>query len=132
MNATEPNFAALEINGFRGNLTLINVNIGTNLTINGDSKETNIFAMLHGHESYFANHSRSAPAVLFGSTKYAYGGGAVPIPNQGKADPQFILKMLAPLRSARPHPLMTLKSRLSDVRFFRVNVTNCMTDVHLR
>jgi Pectate lyase superfamily protein len=132
MNATKPNFAALEINGFRGNLTLINVNIGTNLIVDGDSKETNIFAMLHGYESYFANHSTSASAVLFGSTKYAYGGGAVPIPNQGKADPQFILKMLAPLRRARPHPLTALESGLSDVRFFRVNVTNCVTDVHVR
>ena len=79
MVATDPTFAALELNGFNGDVTLINANIGTNMTIAGESKQTNLFAMLHGQENYFTNKSASAHVVLFGSTKYTLGGGAIPI-----------------------------------------------------
>ncbi|MBV9470329.1 MAG: hypothetical protein JOZ57_13915, partial [Abitibacteriaceae bacterium] len=129
---TDPNFAAIETDDFRGNLTLLNVIVGTNIVVGGEGQKTNVFSMVHGNEGYFSNHSPQAHAVLYGSTKYTPGGGAMTTPNVGQADPDFILKMLAQLRHERPRPLANLKGGITDVRIFRVNVSNCLTDFHLQ
>ena len=122
---------AVEVNEFRGDLTIINAIFSTRLVINGASPAANVFCMAHGNEGYFNNRSTAAHAVLFGSTKFTPGGGALTIPGQGTADPAFVRKMLAQLRQQRPRPLTAVPGGITDVRVYRVNVANCPTDFHL-
>lgn len=131
MAVDDPHFAALEINDFRGDLSLLNVTIGTNLVVAGESKEANVLGVLHGTDDYFVNRSPAAHAALIAGTKYTAGGGATAIPKQGSAAPQWILKMLAQLRGERPRPLMPVKAGVTDVRFYRVTVSGGRTAIHL-
>ncbi len=130
-NADDPNFAALEFNGFKGDATLLNVNIGTNLTVAGDSRETRLLGMLHGGENAVVNRSTGAKVALLGGSQAKPDGSAAVIPNQGSAEPAFVLKMLEQLRTDRPRPLNALKGGVTDVRFYRVTVSGGQTGVHL-
>jgi hypothetical protein len=132
MAATDPDFAALEIDGFTGKFTLINVIVGTNVVITEKSKSAKVFSMNHGTEEYFKNRSDDTQAVALLSTKYTPGGGAVAIPDQGSADDDFILEMLAQLREEVPRPVFPLKKDLTDVRVHRVMVSNSTIGWHLK
>lgn len=131
MAATDPNFAAIAVNGFHGNLSLLGVIIGTQMVISGTSKDANVLVVGHGTDDYFFNRSTGAHALLYGSTRYTAGGGGVPIPNQGKVDPPFIRQMLMPLLRPRPHFMMGSLPGTTDVRFYRVTVTGGETGIRL-
>ncbi len=131
MAAKNPNFAALEFEDFKGVAALLNVNIGTNLTLSGDGSQTRLLGMLHGSENAVVNRSRDAKVLLLGGSQTLPGGSASVIPNQGIAEPAFVLKMLEQLRTERPHPLATLPGGITDVRFYRVTVSGGQTSVHL-
>lgn len=131
MPVEDPNFAALSFDGFRGDVSLLGVNIGTNLSISGKSDLTRLLGLLHGTESYFQNTSTGAQVAMFGSTKYTEGGGATPIPNQGQAEPKFVLQMLAQLRADRPRAPTALPVGITDARLHRVTVSGGQTGIRL-
>ena len=56
----------------------------------------------------------------------------VPLPDQGNAEPEWILSMLEQLRSDRPRALTAIPLEATDLRFYRVKVENCSTAIHLQ
>ena len=56
-------------------------------------------------EGYLTNNSPAAHVALLESMQYTKGGGGTPVPDMGKADVDFLRKMLAQTRSAKPKTL---------------------------
>ncbi len=80
---------------------------------------------------YLTNDSSAAHVALLQSMQYTQGGGGTPVPDMGKADPDFLRRMLAQTRSAKPKPLTTVPPEATDVRLYRVGVSNAQIGVHL-
>ncbi|MEO6908158.1 MAG: hypothetical protein ABI210_09740, partial [Abditibacteriaceae bacterium] len=118
----QPDFAALTINGFHGDVSLLGVIVGKKILVSGNSADMNVLAVLHGTDDYFMDKATAGEVALLDSTKYQNGGGGTPITDQGNADPNFVLKMLAQVRTTRPRPLTDLPRGVTDVRFYRVTV----------
>ena len=63
--------------------------------------------------------------------QYTAGGGGKPVPDVGKADADFLRRMLAQTRYANPKPLDPVAPDLTDVRLYRVGVYNAQIGIHL-
>jgi hypothetical protein len=138
LKAGEP---ALEFDDFSGSMAFLNVIfIGPNMKpapiiIRGEGKKTAVLALgaLVGiGEGYFANQSPYAHAALLEAFRYTPGGGAIRIPNIGQADAMFIHDMMRQTRMEKPQPLSHIPEGITDVRLFRVLVSQTQNGIHLR
>jgi hypothetical protein len=80
---------------------------------------------------YLTNNSPAARVALLESMQYTQGGGGAPVPDVGKADVDFIRKMLAQTRSTKPKPLDGVAPEATDVRLYRVGVANAQIGIRL-
>jgi hypothetical protein len=138
LEAGEP---ALELDDFSGSMTFLNVIFtGPNLkpapiVIQGEGKKTAVLALgaLVGiGEGYFENKSPYAKAALLEAFRYTPGGGATRIPNIGQADAMFIRNMMRQTRMEKPQPLSPVPEGKTDVRLFRVLVSQTQNGMQLR
>ncbi len=81
--------------------------------------------------NYLTNNSPGARVALLESMQYTQGGGGAPVPDVGRADVNFVRKMLAMTRSTKPKPLSVAGPEVTDVRLYRVGVYNAQTGIHL-
>lgn len=117
--------AALQFSGFKGQLafTLVSSN-GGNVRIVPPSAGTKLY--LNGFLTYdgkvdFGGAAMQGEAVVDHPKAFRKdGGGLVSVGGVGKASPEFIREMLAPLRTVKPRPLTDKGRDSSDVRFYRV------------
>lgn len=138
--ATDPNFAALQIeDGFRGDVALLNVIIGTKFGFTRGQKIEDVpyrhrtLLMTHGQPGFYSKQSSRNLNFAYGCTVYTEGGGAkVWEGNDISTSAAFVTKMLAPLRAARPQTLVALPRGVTDLRLYRVNAENFATNIHLK
>ena len=126
-------FAPLMIDGFRGNYTMINVNLSgsASLLVTDRTKNANVLSMLNGWNDYYRNDSHNPNVVYWASTRYTPGGGATPINDLAKPSDAFLQKMLQQQRTQLPLPLSPLGANITDVRIYRVNVVGATIAFHL-
>lgn len=138
--ATDPNFAALQIDyGFRGEVALLNVIIGTKFGFTSKfqrctgEESYRTFLMTHGQPNFYGMAPLWRLGSAYGCTIYTEGGGAkVWEGNDIPTSAASAIKMLAPLRAARPQTLTSLPRGVTDLRLYRVNVENFATNIHLK
>jgi hypothetical protein len=132
---------ALEFDDFSGSMTFLNVIfIGSNMkpapiVMQGEGKKTEVLALgaLVGiGEGYFTNKSPYAKAALLEAFRYTPGGGATRIPNIGQADAMFIRNMMRQTRVEKPQHLSPVPEGKTDVRLFRVLVSQTQNGIQLR
>jgi hypothetical protein len=131
---------ALEFDDFSGSMSFLNVVfIGSNMkpapmVIQGEGKKTAVLvlgALVGIGEGYFANRSPYAQAALLEAFRYTPGGGATRIPNVGQADAVFIRNMIQHTRMEKPQPLSPIPEGTTDVRLFRVLVSQTHNGIQL-
>jgi hypothetical protein len=82
-------------------------------------------------ESYLVNNSPEARVALLESMQYTPGGGGKPVPDVGAADPDILRRMLAPIRTTKATPLGAVPGGSTDVRLYRIGVSNAQVGMHL-
>jgi hypothetical protein len=105
------------------------------IVIQGEGKKTAVLALgaLVGiGEGYFENKSPYAKAALLEAFRYLPGGGATRIPNIGQADAMFIRDMMRQTRMEKPQPLSPVPEGKTDVRLFRILVSQTQNGIQLR
>jgi len=137
--ASKEGVPALEFNDFRGNVTFLTSILHSNsqavpIVVRGQGTNTNLLLLgvqLGIGDNYLTNNSPQAHVALLESMQYTPGGGGKPVPDAGTADPDFIRRMLAQTRNARPQPLDPVAPRLTDARLYRIGVSNAQIGIHL-
>ncbi len=137
--AQEQGIPALEFDNFNGDLTFLTSILHSNsqsvpIAVRGSGAFTNL--LLLGVEmgignGYLVNDSPAARVALLESMQYTQGGGGAPVPDVGKADAAFLRRMLAQTRSVKPKPLKAVPPEATDVRLYRVGVSNARVGIHL-
>jgi hypothetical protein len=126
------------VNDFRGKASFVGSDLDDRIVISGNGSQASVLAlgMVGKPDPYFIN--TSAPAAIVGMVNsrqavndVELGNGSVPVANQGTTDSVFIQNMIAQTRTARPGLLTTLPPGVSDVRFYRVWVTNALHAIHV-
>ena len=131
----DSNYYPIVVDGFKGNLTLLNENIYSKILVTDKNKEANnvMGILLDGRGNYFTQTNPNASNIAFwGSCRQDNTGGAAPIPAQTKPTDAFILKMLQQQRTQLPKPLLPVKPNTTDVRIYRVNVVGAYISFHLK
>jgi hypothetical protein len=135
------NVPAIELDNFRGKVTLIGANIvsttqpdAPGLVVRGDGKDTELLVLgcLFDERNKFVNESPNARVGFLNNRAFAGKAGTAPIENAGTLDADFLRKMLAQTRTARPAVPADAPAGVTDVRFDRVFVSGCTTCIHLR
>ncbi len=137
--AQKDGIPALEFDDFKGNLTFLTsiLHSGSQsvpILIKGSGAEMNVLLLgvqMGIGNNYLSNNAPGARVGLLQSMQYTPGGGGTPVPDVGKADVNFIRQMLAQTRSARPKPLATVPPEATDVRLYRVGVSNAQVGIRL-
>jgi hypothetical protein len=130
---------ALEFDDFHGDLTFLTSIIhsgGQSVPIVVEGRGADLNLLLLGvqmgiGEGYLVNNSPEAHVALLESMQYTPGGGGRPVPDVGAADSDFLRRMLAPTRSTKAEPLTTVPAGLTDVRLYRIGVSNAQIGIHL-
>jgi hypothetical protein len=130
---------ALEFDGFQGSLTFLTsiLHSGSQsvpTVIKGSGADMNILLLgvqMGIGSEYLTNNSPGARVALLQSMQYTPGGGGTPVPEVGKADADFLRRMLAQTRFAKPKPLDAVPPEATDVRLYRVGVSNAQVGIHL-
>jgi hypothetical protein len=79
-----------------------------------------------------ANPAATAGLVLSRQvTPWIPGTRTVPTSNEGISDPAFVKSMLAQTRAAAQQPVTALASGVTDLRLYRVWVTDSTNNIHL-
>jgi hypothetical protein len=135
VNRTPP---AFDIANLNGRVAILTTHIDDRIAIRGDGSNAHVLAMGVFAEqktsSYFLNAaSPAAHAVLANSRQLAtmWGNRSVQTKDDGEIAPGFIESMLSQTRLERAEPLQALPAGVSDVRMFRVWVTNGLNNVTL-
>jgi len=133
---------AVELSDFHGKVTLLNVFLTTvdpklpaRIRLTGDGRGLKLLALgIQGNkpQQYLLNEARGAQVALLNSRWAEDSGETTAVPDEGAADPAFLREMLAETRSARPRLLTPVKDGLTDVRLYRVFVSNTQVGIHLR
>jgi len=130
---------ALEFDNFEGDLTFLTgiFHSGSqSVPIVAKGQGTGMSLLLLGVQmgigtDYLVNDSPAARVALLESMQYTPGGGGRPVSDVGKADPDFIRRMLAQTRSVKSRPLEPISPGLTDLRLYRVGVYNAQIGIHL-
>jgi len=130
---------ALEFDDFKGDLTFLTCILHSNsqrvpIAVRGPGANTNLLLLgvqMGIGSGYLVNDSPAARVALLESMQYTPGGGGAPVPDLGKADVDFLRKMLAQTRWAKPKPLSIVPPEATDVRLYRVGVSNTQVGIRL-
>lgn len=137
---TDPAFAGVALENFRGQATFLNTGFQTRAAVVGDDASGNLLMMgilTDTAEQLLVTSPRRPRIVVTKSRRFAdlnkEGEPPTrPIPDQGNADPEWILQMLAQVRTDTPRLLTAIPQDATDLRFYRVQVENCSTAIHLQ
>ncbi len=137
--AQKDGMPALEFDDFKGDLTFLTsiLHSGSQSVptiIKGPGADMNVLLLgvqMGIGSDYLTNSSPGAHIKLLQSMQYTQGGGGTPVPDVGTADVDFIRQMLAQTRFARPRPLDAVPPEATDVRLYRVGVSNAQAGIHL-
>ncbi len=132
---------AVNVNNFKGKVTIIGGLINDRILVDGDGSNTKVLAlgMQGNNDSYLVNNSPKAKTALLYGRKY--NNGSYPVALQGNpavimdgssSTAAFIEDMLAQTRSEKPEPVNSFKNRITDVRFYRVKVHRSLIGVELK
>jgi hypothetical protein len=131
---------AFNISGFNGNVSILSSDVDDRITISGDGSKTDVLGLgVYDHNlssAYFTNSAAPAADARLLNSRMASpnpaASGSVPTPNIGAPGPAFIRKMLAQTRGETPQPPNALPAGVTDVRFFRVRMTNGINSLVLQ
>jgi hypothetical protein len=129
---SDPSYAGIDIDDFKGNATLISAMFGTRLKVRGAGRDTNVL-LLGCNADYsdaWINDSPEAHVTVVNS-QYQMETGGIPIDNQGGADAAFLRKMLALLRSEKPRVPLPVAEGKTDLRIDRVWVRYAAVGFHI-
>ena len=137
--AQKDGIPALECDDFKGHLTFLTSILHSNsqsvsIAIKGPGADANLLFLgvqMGIGEGYLTNNSPAARVALLESMQYTKGGGGAPVPDVGKAEVDFLRQMLAQTRSVKPKALDTVAPEATDVRLYRVGVSNAQIGIHL-
>lgn len=135
---TDPTYAGITLDDFRGKATFLTTIFGTRVMVRGDGDGANLLLM--GIQANDAEYLVSPPAkarvAVINSRRYASGPEGAPptrsLPDVGTPDPQWVLQMLEQVRTDTPRLLTTIPDHATDLRFFRVSIDSCATGMHLK
>ena len=136
---TDPDFAGVTLDHFQGRATFLSVCFQTRALVLGNEGKTEL--LLLGIEppaatDFLGPLPPNPHVALLLSRRYAsQAEGAPPtrsVPDQGQADPVWLLQMLEQVRTDTPRPLTVISEPTTDLRFFRVSLENCNTAIQLQ
>jgi hypothetical protein len=135
-NQTQP---AFDITNLNGRVTILSAHIDDRIVIQGNGSNANVLAMgvfaEQKESNYFQNAATpAAHAVLANSRHLAttWGNRSTPSNDHGRIEPWFIESMLNQTRRERAEPLRALPAGVTDLRMFRVWVSNGLNNVTLK
>jgi len=130
--------AAFNIVNLNGRVAILTSQVDDRIEISGDGTRASVLAlgmMVEQKSSdYFSNKaSPPAHASLMNSRQISIlpGNRSGPTANTGSADPSFIKTMLSHTRGERPGVLNALPTGVTDLRLFRVWVTDGINNIML-
>jgi len=132
---TDPSFAGVALENFNGTATFLSTVFGTKVVVAGEGKNASVMLMgvQPGEENMFVAPPSESHVALLQSRRYARPDEGLPetrpVPNIGKPDAEWILKMLEQVRTDIPRSLMTIPKGTTDLRFYRTSVVGCATNV---
>jgi hypothetical protein len=129
---------AFDIQNLNGRVTIVATHIDDRISVSGDGSKAMVLGLGVFAEqrwsSYFLNAaSPPARAALFNTRQHSLlpGTRSASTANIGSADPAFIRTMLSHARRESPRPLVALPAGVTDVRLFRVWVSNGTNNITL-
>jgi Concanavalin A-like lectin/glucanases superfamily/Phosphoesterase family/Pectate lyase superfamily protein len=128
---------AFTISNLTGKVSLLDLWLLDRVIISGSGSAAQVLGagLQAGYvptSSYFQNNaSPAATAGLVESRQNTSSGGTVETPNAGTIDNTFVTAMLAQTRAATPQPVTALPSGVTDLRMYRVYVTQGTNNIHL-
>jgi hypothetical protein len=132
---TDPSFAGVALENFNGTATFLSTVFGTRVVIAGEGKDASVMLMgvQPSDENMFVSPPSESRAALLQSRRYSRSEEGAPetraVPNIGKPESDWILKMLAQLRTDLPRPLTTIPQGATDLRFYRMTVAGSLTNI---
>jgi len=132
---TNPDFAGIELDNFRGELAILSMVFGTKMVVHGDGAQTEV--LVAGSQAQetgdWVNRAPNAKALLLANRCSAPDvPGTLPEPNQGEPDPDFVRKLLTPLRTTLPKAEDPIEPGKTDLRIHRVSVRYGNIGWHIR
>ena len=122
-NYPDSTTAGIDIKGFHGNLSLLNLILFSRLIIhNTVSSDANILVSYTAKDSMLLNLNSKDNVDILGYSFFRKDGGANAIKLTNKPNKEFILKMLEQERNFIPQPIITKKKDITDVRMYRITV----------
>jgi hypothetical protein len=128
---------AAELLNFRGSATFLTTTFQDRIVSSGDSTGARILALgfMGGVNvpDYLQNQgSPAAETALLNSRSQIRRGSSVRTDDRGAADPQFLRQMLSQTREEQPGAIGDLPAGVTDIRFYRVSVSNTVIGIHLQ
>jgi hypothetical protein len=128
---------AAVLDHFHGIASFLISNFDDRIVSNEDANGSKILALglLGGvdvPDFFVMGGSSKRQAVLADSRNAIRRGSSVKIPDRGSLDPPFLRQMLEQTRAEQPQLIQDLPSGVSDVRFYRVSVSNALVGIHLQ
>jgi hypothetical protein len=127
---------AVELADFHGTATFLTSGIDDRIVSSGDGTGSKLLVLGFlggpGVPNYLLNNSApKAQMALLDSRDAIRGGSSVPVPDQGVADPAFLREMLSHTRAEQPGIIGKLPAGVTDIRFYRVWVSDAPVGIHL-
>ncbi len=134
-----PLMPVIELNNFRGRATFLGLGLDLSdparrIQVTSENASTDaLFLGLEGYrDGYFSRLSSGGRVALLNS-RLLSGSGSVQIADAGTArTADFIRTALEQTRSVRAMPLGALAAGVTDVRLFRVAITNPVVGLHIK
>jgi hypothetical protein len=128
----------VNISDLGGSVALLGVQLDNRIAVSGDGRQGRVLAAALFHEQasadYLLNQTSPAGAVLLVNGRHRRDGGpgnrSVPTEG-GMSDPAFIRALMAQTRTERPTALTVLPSSTTDLRMYRVWLTDGLTNLTL-
>jgi hypothetical protein len=130
--------AAFEVRGLNGRFAILSTHIDDRIVISGDGSRASVLGLgvfaEQRSSSFFVNTAEPpARAVLLNARQLSIfpGNRSTSTANVGQIDPSFVKSVLAHTRGEHPAMLRALPKGVTDVRMFRVWVSNGLNNVWL-
>jgi Pectate lyase superfamily protein len=131
--------AALDITNLHGRTAILSTHLDDRITIQGNGSRASVLVMGVFAEQktsdYFLNASSPAARAMLVNSRHVAttlaNNRSVPTKDEGGSDPAFVESMLSHTRRERAEPLRALPAGVTDVRMFRVWVSNGLNNVTL-
>ena len=136
---TDPNFIGVVLDHFQGRATFLSVCFQTRAMVFGGGAATQLLALgveLPEMTNYLVLPPLDPHLALRYSRRYASQKELAPptrsVPDQGQADPAWLLEMLEQVRTDTPRLLTVIPELATDFRLYRVSVESCTTGIQLQ